>query len=308
MRSCLVCGSHESCFLTQAYDRLEVVPGAVYEVFKCSNCRFAWTEPTLTEEVLADYYPSTYLGNTERIIEEFLSGSLVGTSSWRMETEKVALLERYMDGGRILDIGCAEGKFLWALDPSKWGRFGVEHDMATVAMVNSRLPDLCVFPGSIDSDHLTPGCFDAVTFWHVLEHIPNPRKVLRRVFELMKKNGIVVISLPNVESLQANWFLKHWYAFTDVPRHLYHFSPASLEELLVSTGFSIRSRLFFSKAVNFHCWKHSMRSWTKEALGTQVFYPLLKPLLHLLPLAESLTGRYGVMTYVAEKSSVPQNQ
>lgn len=298
---CPVCRSAETALFSRAFDRLQIEQGKEYEVHQCRSCLFGWTLPEADESRLSDLYPPTYLGDTERIVGEFLSGKLRGTSSWRMEVEKVHLVERFCAGGKILDVGCGEGKFLWALDQERWDRHGVELNAAIVETVGSRVPGISIATGSLDAEELPLGSFDMITFWHVLEHVPRPQAALERVFELLRPGGTVIISLPNIASHQARWFRSDWYAFTDVPRHLHHFSPGSLRLLLEASGLQYQERLFFSKAVNFHCWKHSARSWVGSGSSRSLRYLALKPMLHALPLLERATGEYGVMTVVGRR-------
>ncbi len=305
MNDCPVCNQAEGSLFCRAEDRLQIDPGAVYRIFQCPLCEFGWTEPSLKKEELARFYPENYLGQTAQIINEYLSGSWFGTSSWRMEAEKVKLVEQFCSRGALLDVGCGEGKFLWALDPDRWNRFGVELNSFTVRLVQKTVPEIDVREGTLDSLNVEPGGLDAVTFWHVLEHLPGPESALSRACELLQPGGWVIVSLPNIASLQARWFRSHWYPFGDVPRHIYHFSPRSLEILLRRAGFSDVRFRFFSRKVNFHCWKHSTRAWCKSRFGTERPYYALKPALHLLPLLERVGRRYSIMTAAARKTSVP---
>lgn len=303
MSFCPVCSSPRTELFSPAFDRLLGRPQVSWEVWQCRDCHHGWTQPPLAEEEIASYYPDDYLGDAQRALQEFLAGRLQRSRSWRKETEKVRELERLLSGGCILDVGCADGKFLWALNPASWRRTGVEFSKPVVELVQSRMPDLELLCGDIYHPALQTGSFDAVTFWHVLEHLPRPRDVLMRVRDLLRPGGWVLVSLPNLDSLQARLFRRYWYAFDDVPRHLHHFSPQSLDILLHEAGFSVLDHRFFSRTVNFHCLKHSLLNWSKERLKSRLPYYLLKPLLFLFPPLESLTGRYGMLLTTARKSA-----
>lgn len=301
MSECIACHSNDSELFSFAFDRLQIKPGARYSVFRCRHCGLGWTLPRPEEEDLPEYYPPSYLGDTQKIIDEYESGSLEGTSSWRMEEEKVRLVSKFASGGSILDVGCAEGKFLWALPGEAWEKTGVEFEESVVELVKERIPDLKLFQGPLEKAELDDAAFDVVTFWHVLEHVTDPISTLERVARLLKKGGYLIVSCPNLESFQAHWFRHHWYAFSDVPRHLYHFSPQSLNLMLERSGYSPVDNIFFSKKVNFHCWKHSLRSWWGAKTNSSIPYCLTKPFLHLLPFLEGLTSRYSIMTSVAKR-------
>lgn len=304
MHSCPVCRNAEVEDFATVFDRVRRVAGQMWLIRRCRSCGFGWTCPMPSAEQLAAYYPPAYLGDTRKTLDEYLSGRLQRSRSWRGEAAKVRLIQRFVAGGRILDVGCGDAKFLWALDPVRWQRTGVDHSGETLELVRRRIPGLDLVDGDIFSGRLTEGAFDAVTFWHVLEHLPDPARVLGRVRALLKTGGWLFVSLPNLDSLQARLFGKHWYAFDDVPRHLYHFSRGSLERLLQDGGFEVRRHFPFSLYVNSHSLKHSLLNWSEDRLGNAAPYYALKPLLYGLGLLERLTGRYGILT-VAARSAVP---
>lgn len=299
---CLICSSSQGELFTTAFDRVLNRPDQIWRIHRCSKCGFGWTEPTLDDQQIKQYYPPTYMGDTQRTVDQFLSGRLQKSRSWRKEVEKVDLVQSFVPGGRILDVGCGDGKFLWAMDDKKWDKTGVEFSETTVQIVNERIDDLKLIEGDIFSNELTGNSFDVVTFWHVLEHLPRPNEVLNRVWELLSPGGLVFISLPNLDSLQASWFRRYWYAFDDVPRHIYHFAPGPLERVLQETGFQKLEHRFFSTIVNVHCLKYSLINWSEDFCGNRLPYYVLKPLLMTFPMMERLTGRYGMLTTVARRT------
>ncbi len=298
---CPVCSSSQGELFTSAFDRVLNRPEQPWRIQRCPDCGFGWTEPPLRDEEIKQHYPPTYLGDSRRTVEEFLAGRLQQSRSWKKEVEKVDLVQRFVSGGRILDVGCGDGKFLWALDARRWDRAGVEFSEDTVRLVNRKIDDLKLIEGDIFSPELPEGSFDVVTFWHVLEHLPRPQQVLERVQRLLAPGGRVFISLPNFDSLQARLFRRYWYAFDDVPRHLYHFAPLPLERLLREKGFEEPEHRFFSSIVNIHCLKYSLINWSEAYFGSRLPYYLLKPLLMMVPLLERITGRYGMLTTVARR-------
>jgi SAM-dependent methyltransferase len=299
--ACLVCGSDGGEFFCTAIDRVRKLPEPVWQIRRCVRCGFGWTFPIPSEDETSSFYPPEYLGDVDRTLDDFLSGRLRGTRSWRGSTEKVELVERHINRGSILDVGCGDGKFLWALDPGRWKATGVDNLPETLSRVRSRMPSLDLIEGDINSGLLQEAGYDALTFWHVLEHLPNPRRILRRASELLRPGGWLFVSLPRFDSLQARLFHRYWYAFDDVPRHLYHFSRSSLDRILIEAGFMVRDHLLFSPLVNFHSLKHSLLSWSSERLRSRIPYYLLKPLLYPFILLERATDSYGILTTIAQK-------
>jgi len=86
---------------------------------------------------------------------------------------------------------------------------------------------------------------DVITMYHVLEHLHNPREALSKAYQLLKSGGLLVVAVPNLDSLQARIFRQRWYHL-DAPRHLYHFTPRTLEMLLHEAGFKIVEIRWFS--------------------------------------------------------------
>lgn len=301
MMHCPVCSSRQGELFTSAFDRVLNRPEQTWRIHRCLDCGFGWTEPALRDEEIKQHYPPNYLGDTERTLDEFLSGRLQRSRSWKKEAEKVDLVQRFVSGGRILDVGCGDGKFLWALDRRRWARTGVEFSEETVRLVNERIDDLQLIEGDIFSSELREDAFDVVTFWHVLEHLPRPQEVLERVHRLLSPGGWVFISLPNLDSLQALLFRRYWYAFDDVPRHLYHFAPRPLEILLREQDFQELEHRCFSPIVNIHCLKYSLINWSESRFGSRWPYYVLKPWLMLFPFLERVTDRYGMLTTIARR-------
>jgi 2-polyprenyl-3-methyl-5-hydroxy-6-metoxy-1,4-benzoquinol methylase len=283
------------------YDRVLATPETQWEIRRCRECGFGWTHPPLASESIAAYYPDTYIGDASRTADEFISGSLQAGRSWRAETEKVALVQSCLSRGRILDVGCGDARFLLALDSMRWERTGIDFAGERLRVMSGRFPELRLIRGGLELEALESAGYDAVTLWHVLEHLPDPRQALRRAVELLSPGGWIFISLPNVDSLQAALFRNHWYCFDDVPRHLHHFSPPSLERLLGEAGLRLHRRVFFSRRVSFHSLKHSLVHWSEARCGNRAPYYLLKPFLYGFVLSEVLTRRHGIFTIIARK-------
>src|SRR6185295_18376288 len=92
-----------------------------------------------------------------------------------------------------------------------------------------------------DSSHLyqlSADQFDAITLWHVLEHVHDLTGYMQQLKRLLKETGKIFIAVPNYTSVDAAIYKEHWAAY-DVPRHLYHFSPLSMEVLMKKHGLKI---------------------------------------------------------------------
>jgi SAM-dependent methyltransferase len=138
-------------------------------------------------------------------------------------------------GGRMLDVGCGNGRFLTSMRRFGWAVEGVEFSEAGVTA--ARLSDLKVHHGDLASAGFADDSFDLITARHVIEHIPEPHPFMAELVRVLRPRGRLVIETPCSTALGRQWFNTHWYA-NDVPRHLFLFSPANLERL--GTGHGLR--------------------------------------------------------------------
>ena len=221
-KSCSLCGG-SGADLLQAPDRFH---GAeeVYRLVRCTSCSLVWLDNAPKSEDMWKHYGPDY----DRKI------AAAGESSperWRARRETLSL---YKQGGAILDLGCSSGSFLETLKGGNWDLYGVE--MSTVSA--DRALERCgakVFVGDILDAPFKPASFDAITCFHVFEHLYQPKEVLNKVSQWLKPGGIFYALMPNIDSAAARVFKSHWYAL-ELPRHLYHFSPKSLGLLAASVG------------------------------------------------------------------------
>ncbi len=144
-------------------------------------------------------------------------------------------LLQYVQSGSILDIGCSSGSFLRTLKGELWKLYGIEMS-PVVADCARRSTGADVFVGDVLDAPFEDNNFDAVSGFHVLEHMYDPRKVMIKVLSWLKPGGIFTLTLPNIDSLEARIFGCHWFGL-DVPRHLWQFSPHALSAMASSVGF-----------------------------------------------------------------------
>lgn len=130
--------------------------------------------------------------------------------------------------GNLLDIGSGTGTFVHTLKLRGWSITGIEPDEGARNLAKRKY-GLDLLPGSSIND-LPAQTFDAITLWHVLEHIEDPSAYMQRVKNLLKVTGRIFIAVPNYLSYDA-WVYKNFWAAYDVPRHLWHFSPQAMKFL-----------------------------------------------------------------------------
>jgi SAM-dependent methyltransferase len=147
-------------------------------------------------------------------------------------------LPHYSPGHRALEIGCGSGSVLGFLKYYGWQVAGVELSEVAAIRAKSEL-DIDVFVGDLCDAPFEPNSFDFIRMSHVIEHLPEPLETLRMVARLLKPGGTVYIETPNVNSFACKKFGRHWFAW-EAPRHLYLFTPATLERTVTAAGLKMK--------------------------------------------------------------------
>ena len=140
--------------------------------------------------------------------------------------------------GRLLDLGCSSGYFLRRAQRRGWDVCGLDLDARAVAYASREL-GLDVRCGALADANFPAGWFDVVTLWGVLEHLPDPGGELRRIREVLRDGGQLVLGVPHVRSLNravARFSRHDWDMFLE-PGHLFHFDCETLTHLISDAGF-----------------------------------------------------------------------
>jgi 2-polyprenyl-3-methyl-5-hydroxy-6-metoxy-1,4-benzoquinol methylase len=138
---------------------------------------------------------------------------------------KINILNSYISGNKVLDVGCGTGDFLYKAQQKGFTINGVEVDSDARTQSSQKLG--INISSAIDE---TQGSFDAITLWHVLEHTKDPSQTISLLLDRLAEDGIIILALPNYNSFDATYYGKYWAGY-DVPRHLFHFSKESVSFL-----------------------------------------------------------------------------
>jgi 2-polyprenyl-3-methyl-5-hydroxy-6-metoxy-1,4-benzoquinol methylase len=238
---CIFCKSNDSKPLYPVTD----IFNDRYTLHQCNQCRAIYLSPYPTEAQLNRAYDDTYYGEgTEKfnpIIESVLDLFRLRRSSFLRKQLNV--------NARVLDIGCGNGRFLQYL--STKGNFelhGIERE-GNSARRASQISGIRLLVGSLNQDTYSPNYFDAITLFHVFEHIENPAEMLHIIENILKPGGVLVMSFPNMNSHQAGWFKGDWLHL-DPPRHLFYFKPIDFIGLMQKKGFELAHEQYISLEQN----------------------------------------------------------
>ncbi|MEP0263393.1 class I SAM-dependent methyltransferase [Dokdonia sp.] len=183
-----------------------------------------FTTPKPSKEKLPSYYASEdYISHTDskRSLFEKMYQVIKGITLSR----KQKLLTAYLpQKGHLLDIGAGTGDFLEYTSQKGWTISGVEPNEKARTLAQQKSIAL--------TEHLPENTtsYDAITMWHVLEHVYDLDDQLHWLKKKLSKEGVLFIAVPNFESFDAIHYKTDWAAY-DVPRHLYHFSKKSIQQL-----------------------------------------------------------------------------
>ena len=262
---CPLCGADEAVPILLGRDRWHGLEG-LFRVVRCLRCGGRYQDPQPIPEALHLCYPADYQAYRpsgrgrqraenarldrqvrRRIAEAVLCrcrGYPGHAPWWAWLAWPLTGLSRHNDRlipyrapGRLLDVGCGSGGYLDRMRSLGWQVTGLEPDEKAARTAREAL-GLNVLTGELSCVDLPAGGFDAVTFWHVLEHLPEPRAALERARRLLRPGGLLVAQVPNAEGCCARIFGPDWMGL-DLPRHLTHFSPRTLRRLLGQVGFRV---------------------------------------------------------------------
>ena len=193
---------------------------------------------------------------------------------WRRITaeERVSDLKRFIDNGRLLEIGSSTGDFL-ASAGLTFKAEGVEADVNNLAVCLSRSLDCR--GGTLSDEQYPADHFDVAVLYHVIEHFRSPSSELRELHRVIKPGGLLAIETPDISSFWFSLLGSRWRQI--IPDHLVFFTPATLKILLDQTGFEIlesRSvgkamsvRLFISRLGRYHQSSARLIARLSEKLG-----------------------------------------
>lgn len=254
--SCPVCGSTEYEPEREVGDRFDTIPGQTYVIVRCSACRLLYLNPRPNAASVGAFYGAAgYDPFLSSRVEKNAFASLYRFVRQFTVRRKAARIAKGIPrGGKCLDVGCATGELLVVLQRRGMEVRGVEPDGAAAEYAR-QTHGLTVWTGTVNDLPESAGHFDLISLWHVLEHVPDLRGNLARLRDLLKDDGRLAIAVPNPLSCDARVYDSRWVAW-DTPRHLYHFEPSVMLDLLRRSGFKAEHK----GAVAFDAFYHSLLS------------------------------------------------
>ncbi len=262
---CTFCTAVDSKLLFTAPD----VFGDHYDLCECKNCGSVFLAPFPSEEKLARAYADDYYGEGDKKFTPLIENIL----DW-FRKGRARRLKRLLGGsGAILDVGCGNGIFLDMM--RSMGDFEI-HGLEMPGKSANRAAEvegIQLKIGSLKQGDYSDQSFDAITLYHVFEHLPNPVEYLDIIHKLLKPNGTLVMSFPNITSWQWRKFGPDWFHL-DPPRHLFFMPRDAFKREMQKHGFEVIRERHFSIEYNPYGYQQSLlNQWLGKR---EVLYEHLK--------------------------------
>jgi 2-polyprenyl-3-methyl-5-hydroxy-6-metoxy-1,4-benzoquinol methylase len=266
----------------------------------CSQCTMIYADPVPEAFASGTYYQDAgmdYYLTPAKLQSDY--------STVRFERE-LALFRRRCLSGRVLDVGCSSGAFLFQLTrrfPGSYQVLGTDVSGPPLDYAASR--GVPVLRGDFLTHDFGVNRFDAVTFWAVLEHLVEPRAFLRKVWGILEAGGLCIALVPNMKSLAARFLgMRYRYIY---PQHLNYFTRATLTRLASERFEIVESRsMHFNPIVIWQDWRrggaevsNSQRAQLLQRTTSYKQNRWLKPLKGLYRVTERLLGLLTLADNVA---------
>ncbi len=219
----------------------------------CVTCGVATTDPWPTDAELATAYGGAYRPESGRFSGPGDAVLAIGRASLARRLDAIA------PPGPVLDVGCGDGTLIDALDARGRVTVGLERE-ATRPRVRAA-----------EIDAVEDG-WSAIVFWHSLEHLRAPGRALTAAAARLAPGGVLVVAVPNADSVQARVFGDRWLAL-DPPRHLTHIPARALRERLAALALRVERESHLRGGQSVFGWLHGM---TAHVPGTGDLYDAIR--------------------------------
>ncbi len=224
---CPLC-KHESSLYFQSKDYNRNITQDTFNHYRCPLCKLIFIAPI--PFCLGDYYPEAYHSIPTDI--ECLELASIN------EQYKIEIVKRYINNGRLLEIGPSYGSFTYLAKKNGFEVEAIEMSASCCKFLNEVVGIRAI--NSIDPVHTMQylGSYDVITLWHVIEHLPSAWIVLETICKKIKPDGILIIASVNPESFQFRILGRHWLHL-DAPRHVMLIPMTLLTNKIESLGLKL---------------------------------------------------------------------
>jgi len=259
--NCPLCNSNRSTIYIKNAKELYNDMDEYFNVERCEDCGHYFTNPRPTMDTIEYFYPDSagyYQPNKykeksgwsyevyKKILNIFYGYNLNTNSNdiiariiylLKKRTIEVSHIPKYIENGKLLDIGCSYGNYLKKMETLGWEVYGTEINEKAVEYANEKLK-LDVDNIFFEENQYVDSFFDIVNMNMVVEHIYEPNNTIKEVARILKNNGQLMLSVPDISGFESTFYKQYAYGL-QVPEHLQHFTPRTITILLEQNGFKV---------------------------------------------------------------------
>jgi 2-polyprenyl-3-methyl-5-hydroxy-6-metoxy-1,4-benzoquinol methylase/predicted RNA-binding Zn-ribbon protein involved in translation (DUF1610 family) len=238
INTCPLCGGKHLGHAITCTDHY--ASGEQFNLVRCDDCGFIFTQGAPVEAEIGRYYETPdYISHTDT--RKGLMNRVYHEVRKYMLSRKAKLIKRTsgLSKGTLLDIGTGTGYFSNAMKERGWRVKAIEKSPQARSFAKEH------FELDVDTEDALAGyadhSFDAITLWHVMEHLEHLDETWECLRGLLSDRGVLIVAVPNCSSYDAGKYGEYWAAY-DVPRHLWHFTPVTIQQLASKHGFIMAAR------------------------------------------------------------------
>jgi 2-polyprenyl-3-methyl-5-hydroxy-6-metoxy-1,4-benzoquinol methylase len=251
---CPGCDDPRRTLLYRLTDAGGRIPGH-FALYRCAGCGLVYVDPRPGDRVLAELYDEDFYFETG-----WSYASLADLVIELIQTHRRLRIERYRRDGCLLDIGSGDGHFVHHMARHGWTATGIDFSPSALRFARRLWSGGRFLQGSLEDFDFPPGRFDVITMWQVLEHIGEPGPLLGRCRDLLAPAGMLIAAVPNFDGWSSRLTRDRWWGL-DVPRHLVHYTPATLRRSLEESGFRVVRIRHRSLQYDPYALLHSSLDW-----------------------------------------------
>jgi 2-polyprenyl-3-methyl-5-hydroxy-6-metoxy-1,4-benzoquinol methylase len=257
-----------SCHLCGGRGRSTLREEKGYQIVECTTCRLRYLFPQPALHETEELYSEHYFQSTDALGRGYEGYTEQAENLRATFRDRLRFLPSQAGGKRLLDVGAAAGYFVEQARQGGWDAEGIEPSKWAASYARDRV-GVPVREGILDETAYPANTFDVITFWEVIEHLPDPRAFLTNVARVAKPGATILFSTPDSGSTVARILGRNWLGWRKVPEHLFFFDKPSLVRLLNETGFDVTGSRYVTLTVT---WPYALeRLGASLGLGRSAF-------------------------------------
>ncbi len=232
---CPICGENQFDYVTTCTDYFTTKE--TFKIIRCKSCNFTLTSDIPKPNEIAKYYDSNDYISHSNTSKGFINSLYHYVRSFMLKRKcNLVNTSNNKKAGKLLDYGAGTGLFIKSIKEYKWDAIGIEINRH--ARENAKSWYNIDLIDSTEWNILEDESLDTITMWHVMEHVIELDNLWGCLNKKLKKEGKLIVALPNIDSYDAKHYGKYWAAY-DVPRHVWHFSSLTFTRLASEKGFRV---------------------------------------------------------------------